>query len=190
MILSILIPSTFDRRTVLISLLINIYNQIARNNADEIVEVLIEEDDREIPTGTKRNTLVLKSKGKYIVFVDSDDFIVEDYVALILKAAESDCDAIGISGWMTTNGHSRVDWFISKDHPYTAAVDRKGNVIYLRYNNHISPIKREIACQFKFPDIYQGEDYQWATEIHNSGLIKTETIIEKPIYHYDFRTNK
>jgi hypothetical protein len=39
-------------------------------------------------------------------------------------------------------------------------------------------------------DIRIGEDYAWATAIHNAGLIKSEVKIEKELYHYQFRTNK
>ena len=51
-------------------------------------------------------------------------------------------------------------------------------------------MKREIAIQVQFPDKYIQEDYEWATEIHNRGLIKTEHKIDKPMYHYKYKTIK
>lgn len=189
-VLSILIPTTYDREEVLSRLLYTLNNQIFACRAVNMVEILIECDNKELPTGTKRNILLVKSKGRYVVSIDSDDEVPTYYIEEILKAAEYDSDCMGINGIMTTNGGDEKRWFIAKDNPYVASRDENGKEIYLRYQNHISPIKRSIAIQFKFPDVYQGEDYSWATAIHESGLIKTETKIEKPMYHYKFMTHK
>lgn len=171
-------------------LLFEIYEQIKNCMATDEVEVLTEIDNREIPTGTKRNILLQRAKGKYVVHVDSDDYIYPYYIREILKASESDCDCMSINGIYTENGLKETQWFISKDNGYCASKDGNGKEIFLRYPNHITPIRSSIAKQFKFPDIYQGEDYNWATQIHNSRLIKTEVKIYKPLYHYKFKTNK
>jgi hypothetical protein len=120
-----------------------------------------------------------------VVFVDDDDMVSSTYVKDILTAAESNPDAIVFNGTMTTNGRDERKWYISKDYGYEA----KGGAYY-RYPNHIVPIRREIAMAFPFMDIRIGEDYAWATAIHNAGLIKSEVKIEKELYHYQFRTNK
>lgn len=187
-VLSILIPSTFDREEQLNKLLLSLSIQTVPIANKGKVEILTEIDNKETPTGTKRNILLQRSIGKYVVGIDSDDHVSINYVSHILEAAEMDCDAIGINGAMTTNGGPPIKWFISKDNGYCASKDAKGEEIYLRWNNHISPIKREIAIKFKFPDIYHGEDFIWSKQIHDSGLIKTETIINSPLYHYDYKT--
>jgi hypothetical protein len=63
-------------------------------------------------------------------------------------------------------------------------------VKYERYPNHLNCIKSSIAKQFKFPEINHGEDTDWATQIFNSGLIKTEHYIDSVMYHYNFITRK
>lgn len=189
-VLSILIPSTFDREGQLNQLLLSLSIQTVSIGNKGKVEILTEVDDKETPTGTKRNKLLQRAVGKYVVGIDSDDHVSINYVSEILEAAEQDCDAIGINGAMTTNGGPPIQWFISKDNGYCVSKDEQGKEIYLRWNNHISPIKREIAIQFKFPDIYHGEDYIWSKRIHDSGLIKTETIIPHPLYHYDYISYK
>jgi len=186
-VLSILIPSTFDREKQFNGLLSVLSYQIRMGGYQDKVEVLSEIDNKETPTGTKRNTLYARAKGRLSVSIDSDDKIEPTYLESIMTAAEKDPDAIGICGWMTTNGTNRVDWFISKDNDYCAS-RLEGKEVYLRWNNHISPIRTSIAQQFKFPDVYQGEDYNWSRQIHDSGLIKTEVKIHQPLYHYDYKT--
>ena len=175
---------------MLSSLLGKLSGQIEALKAWDQVEVLVEMDDGEKPTGTKRNKLLELAKGEYTVFIDDDNGITDCYVREILKAAESKPDAIGINGWMTTNNTMPVNWFISKNYGYCASKDSHGNTIYERWNNHISPTKREITIKFRFQDIYYGEDFEWSKRMHESGLIQTEVVVVPPIYHYDFKTVK
>lgn len=158
---------------------------------DRDLEIISAVDDKQITTGHKRNILLSEAEGKYIVFHDDDDTPATFYVEEIFKGCLHRCDAIAMTGIITTDGGDPKRWEISKDHPYATKTLGNGQEIYLRYQNHISPIKREIASQFKFPDKTFGEDYEWATAIHNSGLIKTEYKIERhPMYIYDYRTKK
>lgn len=155
------------------------------------IEIIIATDKQKISTGKKRNLLLSNSCGKYVCYVDDDDQVPAYYIEEMIIATASDCDAIGISGYMTTNNENPIKWYISKDHKYCRSTDESGNEIFLRYNNHLSPIKSEIVKQFQFPDKQFGEDYEMATMIHNSGLIKTEYKIERyPMYIYNFQTNK
>lgn len=176
--LSILICSLWERAADFARLLGVLENQLTSE-----VEILTEIDNREITTGAKRNILLQRAAGKYVVFVDDDDSVSENYVSEILEAAKSDPDAIVFNGWITTNGENKRRFKLSKDYPYTT----KDN-IYYRYPNHIVPIRATIAKKFRFPDKTYGEDFSWATKIHNSKLIKTEVKIEKELYYYLYKT--
>lgn len=178
MIFSILICTIVGREQQLARL----HNSIP---VTEGVEVLTESDNREITTGAKRNILLSRATGKYVAFVDDDDTIFPQYVPEMLKAMSGNPDAVGFKGWITWNGGQRKEWRISKNYQYTQV----GNVFY-RYNNHLSPVRREIALQIGYPDLTYGEDKDYADRLHNSGLIKTEVFINKFLYHYDYRPNK
>lgn len=178
MILSILICSINSREAMLQKLLQSIPN-------NDNVEILTEVDNREITTGAKRNSLLKKASGEYIVFVDDDDIIYPHYLPEILKAIEQKPDAVGFKGWITFDGKQRKEFRISKNYSYRQA----GNVFF-RPNNHISPVKREYALQIGFPDLTFGEDTDYATRLQRSGLVKTEVFINKFLYHYDYKTNK
>jgi len=180
MTLSILICTLRGREGYLSQLL----QSLAPQRRDD-VEILIESDDRQISTGRKRNILLQRSTGKYVVFVDDDDAIADTYVSDILKAAEQDPDVIVFNGIMTTNGKDERKWYISKEYGYEAK-----DGAYYRYPNHIVPVRRDIAVKFPFQDIKIGEDYLYATAMHNAKVLQTEVKIEKELYHYQFRTNK
>jgi glycosyltransferase involved in cell wall biosynthesis len=180
MTLSILICTLRGREGYLSQLL----QSLAPQRRDD-VEILIESDDRQISTGRKRNILLQRSTGKYVVFVDDDDAIADTYVSDILKAAEQDPDVIVFNGTMTTDGKDERKWYISKEYGYEAK-----DGAYYRYPNHIVPVRRDIAVKFPFQDIKIGEDYLYATAMHNAKVLQSEVKIEKELYHYQFRTNK
>lgn len=141
-----------------------------------------------LPTGTKRNILLNRAKeagAEYVAFVDDDDKIMPDYLGSIMQALELNPDVVGFKGFMTTNGQRRQEFRISVKFPY----EQRGNV-YFRYNNHLSPIKTEIALQIKFPDVTWAEDSDYAKRLHESGLITSEVYINKFLYHYDYKSRK
>lgn len=135
--------------------------------------------------GTKRNKLLQKAKGDYVVFVDDDDKISANYIQSILDACIDSPDCIGINGFITTNGHDKRKWFISKEFgKWFTGPDGT----YYRTPNHISPVKRELALKAGFPDTHFAEDAEYSRRL--LPLLKTETIISQPLYHYDYQTKK
>lgn len=193
MLLSILIPCLKTRLPELFRLVGDLQCQIDNlefANAGR-AEILINLDNKEKTTGKKRQELIEDARGEYVVFCDSDDEVSEDYVSEIMTALKSRPDVIGMGGYITTDGDKRVPWSISKDHPYTTEFDRRGQPIkYLRFNNHLSPIKRAIALKIGYPDMSFGEDYEYATKLKESGLIATEVYINKELYHYKYISKK
>ena len=187
MIISILIPSINSRAGLLASLLRKLENQIEECDAKEKVEILVNIDGGEKTTGQKRNELVAQARGLFVIGHDDDDLPADFYVEELLKAAESNADCFAISGIITTDGGDMKRWYISKDLDYKSIIDSDGRESYHRYTNHITGVKRAIALQIKFPDQVFGEDYQWAMDLKNSGLLKTEYQIDRyPMYHYKF----
>jgi GT2 family glycosyltransferase len=182
MILSILIPSMHKRAGMLDRLIKSIPKS-------KDIEIITDVDDGRVCTGKKRNDLIKAAKGEYVVFIDDDDEITPDYIPDILKAAALHPDCIVFKGWMTTDGADRKDFRLSINYPYTA-VWENGKEVYLRFPNHICPIKRSIASMVKFPNVTMGEDYAFALALHERGLLKTEEVIDKFIYHYKYKTVK
>ena len=155
--------------------------QIANCNAMDKVEV-IWDSSTACTTGKKRNHLLTLSKGKYVVFIDDDDEIVENYIELILAALEQhpNVDCVGMRGYVTFDGQRRKDWSISINHQYWHETPQQ----YLRTPNHISPVKREIAMTIMFPDLTIGEDKVYSDGIYP--LLKNEVYIDQHLYHYKY----
>lgn len=152
------------------------------SQSDERVQLLYDLSNDVI--GVKRQRLLDNSKGEYIVFVDDDDDISDNYVKAILDAVKSKPDCIGIKGIMTTDGLLEKEWEISKDYQHW----NEKNGVYYRHTNHISPVKREIALSVGFPAKNHGEDYDYSMGL--KGKLKTEVCIEGKIYHYKYVSRK
>jgi glycosyltransferase involved in cell wall biosynthesis len=191
MILSILIPSLYERAGMLALMLRNLETQIDSLGAKEIVEICVNIDNREKTTGQKRNELVAQAKGKYIQHTDDDDRVPEYFIEELLIASKSDADCFSISGVITTNGFNEKVWHISKDMDYAAKFDHQGREYFERWPNHICPMKRSIAIQIPFPNQTIGEDFDFSKRLHEAGLIRTEFRIDRfPMYYYDFISHK
>lgn len=183
MILSILIPTLPIEHSFLRRLLNVLQPQVKRHN--DKVQILIDYRDKPVTTGEKRNYLIQQAKGEYIVFIDTDDLVPMYYVDEILKASGKGTDCITFRGYMTTDGRKRKDFVLRMGSEYE---EREG--IYYRWPNHIVPIKRSIASSVNFPNKTYGEDYAWSKKINDLKLIKSETFIDKEMYHYEYRSKK
>lgn len=177
--LSILICSLHSRHEQLEALLKELLYQRMDN---EQIEIITEIDNKEISTGAKRNILLQRATGKYIIFIDDDDWIEPCYISELLKACESDADCFAMNGWITTNGGNRINWALSKDYV------NHGTTFYYRKTNHITGVKRSIALQAGFPDKSNAEDKWYSDRV--APLCKTEYQILPMMYHYRFNSHK
>ena len=184
--LSILICSLKDRKFYLERLLDKLNPQLNDN-----VEVIVESDNGEMTIGEKRNTLVEKSSGEYICFIDDDDLVSDDYVELILSSIQNKPDVVGfkldyfVDGVLTGVAEHTIknnEWktLNSNSSPY--------RYLFLRNPNHLNPIKREIALKIPYQKINHGEDRIFSSQVYE--LLKSENYIDKAIYYYYFRTKK
>ncbi len=188
--MSILIPTLDSRQTYFNHISSKLAGQIQENDLQDQVEILHYPDNGGLSTGYKRNVLLQKAKGRFEVCVDDDDDVSEHYVIAIVGAIklydkDDSLDAIGIRGIWTENGSKATQFETALKHKWETT-----NGIFYRYCNHISPIKTKYAKQFKFPDKYIGEDYDWTMQLRNSGLLKKDFVIPNNLYFYRFRTNK
>jgi len=179
-ILSILIPTLLARKELFFSLYDHIYLQ-SRRYGDKI-EAIVEKDDGQMSVGEKRNKLLAQATGEYVVFVDDDDLLANDYVRKIIAAIDKGHpDCIGLSALVKFKCGSTglmvcsrmcLDWD-----------EEEG--LYTRPPCHLNPIKRSIAARVRFRHINKSEDHFWALELKRLELVKTEVFASiDPIYNY------
>lgn len=178
--LSILIPTLPESKHYLNRLMNVLQKQITGD-----VEVITNDLSRSTPTGTKRNLLIDSSKGEYFVQIDCDDLVFDWYVSELLKAIDKNPDVITFNGYMTTDGANKRNFVIKLGEKY----EERGGVYY-RYPNHLCCFKKSVVAGVRFKPVWVQEDYLWATEIKNKGLLRTSVHIDRDMYHYDFISKK
>ena len=184
--LSILICSLYRRKDFLKKLKNKLLPQVTNE-----VEILYDIDDGAKTIGQKRNQLLDKSQGKYIVFIDDDDLVSDDYVSKILEGIDKDVDVIGIHLIMNVDGkYDEYTYHSLKYRTWYHEADptNPGRLRYFRNPNHLNPVKREYAMKAKFPQINNGEDKSYSMNLLQ--YLKTEHYIESPIYYYMVRSHK
>ena len=181
--LSILIPSTFDREAMTAKLESYLWSQVWLWGFQNDVEIVVDMDNREVSIGAKRQRMLEKSQGQYVVMIDSDDWVPDDYVETILKSAEENSDCItfqiecsGTPGKTANVSNKYADWKDSFD-----------GFDYVRTPYHKVPIKRTIALQIGFVDMRYGEDYEFSKRLKQSGLIDSESHLDKVLYFYRYK---
>lgn len=143
-------------------------------------EVLVETDGGETPVGAKRNTLLKRAAGDYVVFVDDDDTVAETYVADILRAIDHRPDCVNMIGKIWWGGK----WKEFR-HSIRYAVWYEEGGVYYRCPNHLNPVRRQYALAAGFPPaLYIGEDKAYSQRLYQLLRGKHEARVNKPIYFY------
>lgn len=183
MTLSILICSTHTRRNTFLPKMLNSlygqYESLPIEQQNE-VEILFLVDNKKMMLGTKRTNLVDMAQGDYVVFVDDDDRVSEDYIIQLLEACKKGVDVITFKVLVTINDKDEKICHYSKDFLYDQNTDKE----YLRIPNHICCVRRELAVKVPYQAIIYGEDSAYAKQL--LPYLKSELIIDKILYHYDY----
>lgn len=187
--LSILIPTVPQREAELGNLLRELHRQIEADMLWNKVEILFDDDKLHRlggkTTGEKRNDLLQRSRGEFVWFIDDDDTITNGALNKVIEGITDDVDVISFNGYWIENGERKVPFEIRLNNPYIADY-RDGQEWYLRYPNHIAPMRRTIANQFRFPLTCNFEDKAFADAVKDAGALKKEYVINEFIYLYQY----
>ena len=180
--LSICICTIPGRESSLAQLNLKISNQIS-NGYKDVCELLYLGDNRSMTLGTKRNRLKQIARGKYIIYVDDDDDVSDDYVQKLVEATYTDVDVITIES-KVTGVYDNVSYNCKFDLEILYNFDDHCNKTYWRIPNHICAIKADVYKSIPHPDITWGEDeaIKWLVKAN----CKTQYHIDSQLYHYKF----
>jgi glycosyltransferase involved in cell wall biosynthesis len=122
--------------------------------------------------GAKRTALLNMAQGQYIVWIDDDDSVSDDYVSELTAAIDAN------------PGVDTITFDI------TFAVDGTDKNVISRHTkfptSHLFAWRTSLAKIHLFPDINVGEDARWCLAIYSQ--VKTKARINKAIYHYKYNT--
>jgi len=196
-LLSILIPSTPDRREDLHKLLDRISEQYYTRKVDVFdvggidatrywdilseIEIIVFEDSKVITIGEKRELLYKYAKGKFSFQIDTDDLIAPNAIELILKAIKSNPEIPCITfkercmmnGVYKTSNHSIR---------YDRWQDNFDGYDYVRCPFYKDVIRTDIAKSVPFNKVRWNEDEQQSMSL--KPLLTDEIHIDEELYYY------
>jgi hypothetical protein len=181
--LTILIPTLPDRTHFLTPLIEELNKQIG----DKDITIKTDFTGKELSIGSKRQKMLLECTSDYVAHIDDDDEISDDYIDKIYEAIQKEPDVVGFNGWISTDGQNKQNWSISTKYNWA---ENQDGFRYVRYPNHLSPIKTELAKQSGFKDMKHGEDFEYSMALKRSGNLKNQVFIDSYLYHYKFRSIK
>ena len=155
---------------------------------DAPVEIITLKDNREKSIGEKRQMALDMCTTDYISFIDDDDLVSSTYVELILEEIKFKPYGIGFRGIITGRNNVAIEFCHKANLPYSSKPEAyNGTYIYTRPLNHLNPVMTSIAREIGFKSISMGEDMDYATRLHESGLIKDNVFIDQFLYFYQYR---
>ena len=178
--LSILICSVDveERQIKLKKLISELNNQISKNYAEEIVEIIVDTDNMQKSVGQKRNDLIEKSQGEFICFIDDDDFVSENYLSKILYQLNSTIDILLICINHIEDGVATTNIM-----PSLYIDNLKTNEVVFKTNHfHLCPHKKSIAKKVLFECVNFAEDMLYSKKMVN--YINNYGSVLEPIYIY------
>ena len=179
--LSILVPSTHTRYASFApKIQKSLYDQFDRLDNPSDVEILFLADTKSRVLGDKRNQMVSLAAGDYVVFVDDDDRIADDYISSLLSAISESPDVVTFNAEVTLNGGR------PKKCVYSLRFDKDENTSteYRRLPNHLCAVRRSLALRTPFPSKTKGEDSEYARDLKR--LLDTEVHLDRTMYYYDY----
>lgn len=131
-----------------------------------------------ISIGVKRNGLVNKARGKYLLFLDDDEDIAPNYLETLVRMCHQNKDVVTFRDLTTTDFYwTVIDMSLKHTEDEQATPDR----IVKRKPWLVCPVRSDYAKRFSFPDINYGEDAIWMnqvltlceTEIHTDQILRS-----------------
>lgn len=184
--LSILIATVPDRQIPFDVL----HYELSRQAKGLPVEIIVDDRARgTVSVGTKRQDLIDKAKGQYVVHIDDDDWVPPEYVSTVVHALESKPDCVG--HYELVEGHGKVPqlsiW--TKNAPRWMEgreAMRLHGVNYVRTPFHKTPLKTAHARAIGIHDLHFGEDHDFSKRLHAARLCRTEVFIPRVLYFYRY----
>lgn len=175
-ILMLTIPNRADDMLLL-------YEHLLRQVKDrKEVEILCLMDNKSMSIGEKRQSLLDMARGKWIGFLDDDDWVSDDYIDSLLGAMrDNPADVITFDQQCSVNGHEfKVNFGWKNPHEaYDAAAKPE---LLRRPPYHMCMWRSKLAKNFKIRNTMYGEDIAWVSAM--LPFVQSETHLDKVLHYY------
>ena len=156
-----------------------------RQSAGLPVEIIYDASDKQVMSiGAKRQRLIEAASGDYVVFIDDDDWVPDNYVEEILKATLTTPDCIGFK--VEVNGMGRRK-YASASNRWERWGEKVDGHDYVRTIYHKNPVLREHALKIGYKDMRFAEDHNYSDRLKASGLLKKEVYVDQVLYIYRYK---
>lgn len=186
--LSILIPTIPDR----VEMFTKLYNEVQRqieychttHPSLGTVQVVVDGSkkflDGGLSIGKKREELVKRAVGKYLCFLDDDEWIAPNYIEKLLRLANDDIDpdVITFSSMASLENY----WCLVRMSVVEQVNQECKPGIVQRRPWHVCPVRSIYAKVHPFPDESYGEDWSWMEKVLKSCI--TEMHTEEILHNY------
>jgi len=178
--LSILVPTVPSRIDYFYpKIMKHLLQQIKKYDNIELISFF---DNKKRSIGKKRQEMLELSQGEYVVFIDDDDRIADNYVDEIMNALNNnpDTDCVVFDCICCVNGGSTKLCKYGIEFEYGDILDGKE---WRGKPAHVMVYNSKIAKKHKYNDMKQAEDFDWVKRACQD--IKIQTRIDKVLYYYD-----
>lgn len=133
-----------------------------------------------------RQRMIERATTDYVSFVDDDDLVSPEYVAEIVAALETRPDYVGFQVQCYSDGAPTAVAYHSLE--FTRWRNLPGR--FERDISHINPIRTVLARRANFARTRPGgaEDRDWAGQLRRAGVLRTQVVVPRIMYHYLFTT--
>jgi glycosyltransferase involved in cell wall biosynthesis len=179
--LSILVPTVPSRINYFYP---KIMNNLLKQTEDRTdVEIIALFDNKKRSIGKKRQEMLDLSNGEYVVFIDDDDRIVDDYIKKIMETLYEyeniDCVLYNVICCVENSNLKKLCKY-GIEFEYG---DINNGTEWRGKPSHTMVWKSEITKHHGYNDMINKEDIDW---IERACLdIKTQTRIDEVLYYYD-----
>jgi len=176
-----MIPTTVDRKPLFEKLILELWRQVFEYGMIHEVDIIFEEDNKEMSVGKKRQKLLERANGIFVVGFDSDDWPAETYILDIILALRENpfTDHVGFIESCDIDGQKSTSIFSIKHKSWD---DYEIGYDQVRCANPKSVIRRTKAIQVGYEDLRFGEDRIFSEKV--TPILEAEIFIEKPLYYY------
>jgi len=179
--LSILVPTVPSRIELFyVKIMKELLRQIEPyKNKIELISLF---DNKKRSIGKKRQEMINLAQGEYIVFIDDDDRISDDYISqiMITLSENPDTDCVVFDSICRVNGGINKLCKYGIEFEYG---DINDGLEWRGKPAHTMVYVASIVKQHQYTDMTNGEDYDWVKRAYLD--IKNQARIDKVLYYYD-----